>query len=75
MNARELIALLRRIPITTLVATHDLELVVELCSRVLVLDGGVLVAEGPTVSVLSDEELMLRHSLEKPHALRHAHPH
>jgi hypothetical protein len=32
-------------------------------------------AEGPTVELLSDEELMLRHSLERPHVLRHLHPH
>ena len=72
---RELKDLLRTIPITKLVATHDLELVVELCSRVIVLDAGQIVAEGPTVEVLSDEALMLRHSLERPHALRHLHPH
>ena len=72
---RDLKELLRTIPITKLVATHDLELVVELCSRVIVLDAGTIVAEGPTVEVLSDEALMLRHSLERPHALRHLHPH
>jgi cobalt/nickel transport system ATP-binding protein len=72
---RDLIALLRQIPITTLVATHDLELVVELCARVFVLDHGELVAEGPTITLLSDEQLMLRHSLERPHILRHRHPH
>ncbi|HNX48840.1 MAG TPA: ABC transporter ATP-binding protein [Thermoanaerobaculaceae bacterium] len=72
---RELKELLRRIPITKLVATHDLELVVELCSRVVALDGGLVVAQGPTVEILSDEALMLRHGLEKPHALRHLHPH
>ena len=72
---RELKALLRQIPITKLIATHDLELVVELCARVIVLDGGAIVAEGPTVGLLSDEELMLRHNLERPHVLRHLHPH
>ncbi len=72
---RELKELLRQIPITKLIATHDLELVVELCSRVIVLDGGMVVAEGPTIEVLSNEELMLKHSLERPHALRHVHPH
>ena len=72
---REVKELLRQIPITKLIATHDLELVVELCSRVIVLDGGEVVAEGPTVDVLSDEALMLEHSLEKPHLLRHLHPH
>ncbi|HNX49182.1 MAG TPA: ABC transporter ATP-binding protein [Thermoanaerobaculaceae bacterium] len=72
---RELKAMLQRIPLTKLIATHDLDLVVELCSRVIVLDGGLVVAEGSTVEVLSNEELMLRHSLERPHALRHLHPH
>lgn len=72
---RELKEVLRQIPITKLIATHDLELVVELCSRVIVLDRGAIVAEGPTVELLSDEELMLRHSLERPHILRHLHPH
>jgi len=72
---RELKELLRRIPITKLIATHDLELVVELCSRVVVLDAGAIVAEGPTVELLSDEDLMLRHHLERPHILRHLHPH
>ena len=72
---RELKELLRQIPITKLIATHDLELVVELCSRVIVLDEGAVVAEGPTVELLSDEDLMLRHSLERPHILRHLHPH
>jgi cobalt/nickel transport system ATP-binding protein len=72
---RELKELLRQIPITKLIATHDLELVVELCSRVIVLDEGEVVAQGPTVELLSDEELMLRHDLERPHILRHLHPH
>ncbi len=72
---RELKELLRRIPITRLIATHDLEFVVELCSRVIVLDRGCVVAEGTAAQVLGDEELMLRHDLERPHALRHLHPH
>ncbi len=72
---RELKALLERIPITKLIATHDLELVAELCSRALVLDGGRLVAAGPARELLADEDLMLRHDLERPHVLRHLHPH
>ncbi len=72
---RELKALLRRIPLTKLLATHDLELVVELCPRVIVLDQGQVVADGPTVELLMDEQLMLRHHLERPHILMHRHPH
>jgi energy-coupling factor transporter ATP-binding protein EcfA2 len=72
---RELKELLRQIPATKIIATHDLEFVVEMCSRVIVLDGGAVVAEGATVELLSNEELMLRHHLECPHILRHRHPH
>ena len=72
---RELEALLRKLPATKIVSTHDLELVVRLCSRVIVLDRGAIVAEGPTLELLADEPLMLAHGLEKPHILQHEHPH
>jgi cobalt/nickel transport system ATP-binding protein len=72
---RELKTLLKSLPVTKLIATHDLELVAELCEQVLVLDGGVLVAEGPTLDLLADEALMLAHGLERPHILQHRHPH
>ena len=72
---REFKALLRQIPATKLMATHDLELVVEMCSRVVVLDRGAVVADGPTRELLNNEELMLAHGLERPHMLRHLHPH
>jgi energy-coupling factor transporter ATP-binding protein EcfA2 len=72
---REFKALLQSLPGAKIIATHDLELVVDLCSRVVILDGGKLVAQGPTVPLLSDEPLMLRHGLEKPHSLLHRHPH
>ena len=72
---RELKTLLKSIPVAKIIASHDLELVVELCSRVIVLDGGKVAADGPTVDLLSNEELMLRHGLEKPHILQHHHPH
>jgi cobalt/nickel transport system ATP-binding protein len=75
LGRREFKALLRQIPATKLIATHDLELAVELCSRAIVLDGGSVVADGPTVELLNNEGLMLTHGLERPHILRHRHPH
>jgi cobalt/nickel transport system ATP-binding protein len=72
---REFKALLRQIPATKLIATHDLELAVELCSRTIVLDRGEIVADGATRELLDNEELMLAHGLERPHILRHVHPH
>ena len=67
--------LLRSLPVAQVVASHDLEFVVEVCSRVVVLDGGAVVAIGPTRTVLQDEALMEAHGLEVPHILRHEHPH
>ncbi len=72
---REFKNLLQALPGAKIIATHDLELVVDLCSRAVVLDNGKLVAEGPTAPLLSDEQLMLAHGLEKPHSLLHRHPH
>jgi cobalt/nickel transport system ATP-binding protein len=72
---REIKQLLARLPATKLIATHDLEMVVELCSRVIVIDEGRVVAQGDTAAILRDEELMLRHGLETPHILLHRHPH
>jgi len=72
---REFKSLLRRLPGTKLIATHDLELVVELCPRCILLDEGRVVADGSTVELLNNEPLMLAHGLERPHILLHTHPH
>jgi len=72
---REFIALCRRLPVTKLIASHDLEMILALCARVLLLDGGRLVAQGGARALLGDEDLMLGHGLEKPHSLFHRHPH
>jgi cobalt/nickel transport system ATP-binding protein len=72
---RRLMNLLRGFEQTRIIATHDLEMVVEICQRVLVMDHGVVVAEGRPSEVFADEENMLKHGLECPHILRHHHPH
>lgn len=72
---RRLIELLRTFDHTKIIVSHDLELVVELCPRSILLDRGVIVADGPTVELFSNEALMLAHGLERPHILRHQHPH
>lgn len=72
---RELKSLLQSIPVTKIIASHDLEMVLELCSRTFLMDGGQIVARGPTAELLSNEQLMLEHGLEKPHSLLHRHPH
>ncbi len=67
---RELIGVIRGLPGTKLIATHDLDLVLDSCSRVLVLDGGKLAADGPAEKLLADANLMERHGLEIPYRLR-----
>jgi hypothetical protein len=39
------------------------------------LDHGQIIADGRTVELLADEQLMLAHGLERPHILHHRHPH
>ncbi len=72
---REFIELCRSLHTTKIIASHDLEMVLALCDRVLLMDGGCVVTQGATRTILSDESLMLAHGLEKPHSLFHQHPH
>ncbi len=67
---RHLIDLLKKLPGTKIIAGHDLELILELCSRVVVLDKGRIVADGKTEEILSNSSLMKLHSLEVPLSLR-----
>jgi cobalt/nickel transport system ATP-binding protein len=67
---RSLIAILREFPGSQVIATHDLDLVVELCDQVIVLDEGQVRAAGAVREILSDAPLMERHGLEVPYQLR-----
>jgi len=70
---RALIHVLHRFP-TRLVASHDLELILELCERCVLLDAGRVVCTGPTRQLLADPQLMAAHGLEVPLSIRLA-PH
>jgi cobalt/nickel transport system ATP-binding protein len=63
---RTLINLLRDLPITMLVSTHDMALVKQLFPRTIVMDDGRIVADGKTGDILDDEKLLTEHGLEKP---------
>jgi cobalt/nickel transport system ATP-binding protein len=63
---RTLINLLRELPITMLVSTHDMAMVKELFPRTIVMDEGRIVADGLTPDILEDEKLLTVHGLEKP---------
>ncbi|RFU20010.1 ABC transporter ATP-binding protein [Geodermatophilus marinus] len=63
---RELAEVLEALPVTILVVTHDLPYALQLCPRSVVLDGGVVVADGPTRDLLADADLLAAHRLELP---------
>jgi cobalt/nickel transport system ATP-binding protein len=63
---RELLEVLDRIDRTMLVVTHDLPFAAQLCERAVLLSGGRIVADGPCVEILSDEELLACNDLELP---------
>lgn len=66
---RRFIHLIRTLPATKLIATHDLEMALELCGRTVLLDGGRVVANGLTRNVLGDPNLLEAHGLEMPLSL------
>jgi cobalt/nickel transport system ATP-binding protein len=63
---RELIGLLRSLDQTLLVSTHDMRLVAEVFPRTIVMDGGLIAADGPTAEILADDRLLEAHGLERP---------
>jgi cobalt/nickel transport system ATP-binding protein len=65
-SRRQLIELLQKLPLTQLIATHDLDLALELCDRTVVLSQGHIVRDGSTEQVLGDREFLEHHHLEPP---------
>jgi cobalt/nickel transport system ATP-binding protein len=65
-SRRHLIQLLQSLNLTQLIATHDLDLALELCPRTVVLSQGEIVYDGETERVMSDPEFLLTHALESP---------
>lgn len=63
---RTLITLLRTLPLTMLVSTHDMLMVRELFPRMIIMDEGQVVADGPTEVLLEDIALLEAHGLERP---------
>jgi len=68
-SRRRLIRLLQASKETILIASHDLELVLEVCNRVVLVDKGCIIADGDPRQVMGDDKLMVAHGQEKPHSL------
>lgn len=67
---RQLIGLLKSFHHTRIVTSHDLDMVLELCTRTIVLHDGVVMADGPTLEIFNNEALFKICRLEKPFAMQ-----
>ena len=66
-SRRELADILTGLDVTLMMVTHDLPYALQLCPRAVVLSGGVVAAQGPTIDILTDDALMKAHRLELPY--------
>jgi cobalt/nickel transport system ATP-binding protein len=69
-SRRLLIALLRSFSHSKIVASHDLDLILDVCTRCIVIREGAVAADGPAEEILSDRELLEANSLELPLSLQ-----
>ncbi|MFC4002018.1 energy-coupling factor ABC transporter ATP-binding protein [Prauserella oleivorans] len=67
---RELAEVLLSLDRTMLMVSHDLPYALQLCPRSVLVDDGVVVADGPTRDLLADVELLAAHRLELPWGFR-----
>ncbi|HML32949.1 MULTISPECIES: ABC transporter ATP-binding protein [Sporomusa] len=63
---RQLISLLKTFEHTKIIATHDLDLVLDLCARTIVISAGTVLADGATLDIFNNQELLNQAHLEKP---------
>lgn len=68
-NRRNLINLLMQNSHTKLIATHDLEMALEICSRAVLISEGTVVAQGPILELLGNQSLLASLGMEQPHSL------
>ena len=68
-NRRIVINTINSLPQTKLITSHDLDMILDTCSRVILLSGGRIVADGPTDTILRDKALLEAHHMELPFCL------
>ena len=65
-NRRNIINILNNIQATKIIASHDLDMIMDTCSRTVLMAGGRIIADGPTEKILRDKDLLEANSLELP---------
>lgn len=70
-NRRNLIQVLNEMKGTKIIASHDLDMILDTCTRTILLSDGKIVKDGPTEEILQDQKLLESHGLELPLILQH----
>ena len=68
-NRRIVINTIRSLPQTKLITSHDLDMILDTCDRVILLSGGQIAADGPAEQILRDKALLEAHRMELPFCL------
>ena len=74
VNRRTVINTVNALTMTKLIASHDLDMILDTCDRVLLLSGGRLVADGPAETILRDQALLEQNRMELPFCLAGCRP-
>ena len=69
VNRRTVIRAVNGMTMTKLIASHDLDMILDTCDRVLLLSGGQLAADGPAEEILRDQALLEANRMELPFCL------
>jgi cobalt/nickel transport system ATP-binding protein len=69
-SRRKVMGVIGGLKVAKVIATHDLEMALELCKRGIIMDEGRVVADGQTSDILRDANLLQSHGLEVPYSLR-----
>ena len=68
-NRKNLIGLINSFSQLRVIASHDLDMIMDTCSRVVLMNNGKIIREGSTVEILNDRELLESNGLELPISL------
>ncbi|SFU81771.1 cobalt/nickel transport system ATP-binding protein [Clostridium sp. DSM 8431] len=69
-SRREMINLIKEIPNTSIITSHDLDMILDVCDRVIVFFDGVISEQGEAFKILSNKKLMEENGLELPLSLQ-----
>ena len=70
VNRRTVINTIKTLPQTKLIASHDLDMILDTCQRVILLSGGTIVADGSAEDILRNQKLLEANRMELPFCLQ-----